>query len=147
MRRSVPVLVFVWAAAVSIGGQTSQTPPPAPALTVWNGVYSAEQAERGQKLYARACADCHGETLLGAESAPPLAGAEFLAGWTNETVGTLFELVQSTMPDDAPNSMSANEYTDVVAYMLKENEFPASKTALPSDMKALGAILIAPKPK
>ena len=42
--------------------------------TTWDKVYTAEQASRGEKLYAENCAACHGEALGGVEMAPPLAG-------------------------------------------------------------------------
>jgi S-disulfanyl-L-cysteine oxidoreductase SoxD len=45
--------------------------------SVWNGVFTTEQAQRGQARYKEFCASCHGDMLEGGESAPPLAGGEF----------------------------------------------------------------------
>ena len=59
--------------------------------SVWDGVYTAEQAKRGQARYNQQCASCHGDTLMGGESAPPLAGGEFLSTWNGLTAGELFD--------------------------------------------------------
>ena len=64
----------------------------APARSVWEGVYTNDQAKRGQPLYSQYCGACHGDTLGGGESAPPLAGAEFLSNWNGLTVGDLARL-------------------------------------------------------
>ena len=58
-----------------------------PARSVWDGVYTAEQAKRGQPLYVKACGSCHAGDLSGGESAPPLAGGEFMSNWTGLTAG------------------------------------------------------------
>ena len=33
--------------------------------TVWDGVYTREQAQRGEKLYEQECGRCHGDDLTG----------------------------------------------------------------------------------
>ena len=38
--------------------------------TVWDGVYTAEQAKRGAEVYANHCASCHGLALTGGEVCP-----------------------------------------------------------------------------
>ena len=41
------------------------------ARSVWEGVYTEEQARRGAELYAQECASCHGPLLTGTgEEAP-----------------------------------------------------------------------------
>jgi mono/diheme cytochrome c family protein len=94
------------------------------------GVYTAEQAERGRRLYIRDCAECHGPTLAGAEGGSALAGPEFLARWEKKSVGELFELVRKTMPDSAPGSLSERQYFDLIAYLLRENAVPAGPAEL-----------------
>src|SRR5438874_1490899 len=74
--------------------------------SVWDGVYAEDQAKRGQARYGELCASCHGDTLGGGESAPPLAGGEFLANWNTLTVGDLFDRTRTTMPQSKPGSMS-----------------------------------------
>src|ERR1039458_10596307 len=36
--------------------------------SVWDGVYTKEQAQRGQTVYGRDCARCHSDNLGGGES-------------------------------------------------------------------------------
>jgi cytochrome c len=99
--------------------------------SVWDGVYTTAQAERGGAFYAKECASCHGEGLMGQDQAPGLIGPEFLATWNGQTVGDLFEQTRKSMPLEAPNSFARQEYLDVVAFMLRANGFPAGKTELP----------------
>ncbi len=67
---------------------------PSGSRSVWDGVYTQEQAERGHSLYNEHCTSCHGDTLAGGEVAPPLAGGDFLANWNGLTVGDLFERIR-----------------------------------------------------
>src|SRR5258707_15546291 len=68
--------------------------------SVWDGVFTADQATRGQVRYRDLCASCHGEMLEGGESSPPLAGGAFLANWNTLSVGDLFDRTRSTMPQN-----------------------------------------------
>src|SRR5882762_5843062 len=71
---------------------------PSGTRSVWDGVYTQEQAERGHSLYNRHCASCHGDELAGGDVPPPLAGSGFLANWNGLTVGDLFERIRRSMP-------------------------------------------------
>ena len=110
--------------------------------TVSDGVYTAEQADRGQSLYADNCATCHGGDLSGGESSPPMAGPEFLSTWKGKNLGGLFNRVQLTMPADKPGSLSPDENAAIVAYILKVNQFPAGSVALPDQAEQLKEILM-----
>lgn len=110
--------------------------------SVWDGVYSSEQARRGQARYNELCGSCHGDTLAGGESAPPLAGGEFLANWNTLTMGDLFDRTRSTMPQNKPGSLSREIGADIMAYILSANQFPAGKEALPQASEALKEIRI-----
>jgi mono/diheme cytochrome c family protein len=114
--------------------------------SVWDGVYSKEQASRGQKAYNSLCARCHGEALLGGENSPPLAGSDFLDKWNGKSVGSLVDFTRKTMPSDGPGKLSRRQCTDIVAYLLSANEFPAAEKDLDSDAAVLSQILIQPKP-
>ena len=59
--------------------------------TAWDGVYTAEQAARGEPLYSQNCASCHGPNLTGGEMAPSLVGGDFGANWNDLSLGDLFE--------------------------------------------------------
>jgi mono/diheme cytochrome c family protein len=108
--------------------------------SVWDGVYTAEQAKRGQARYNAQCASCHGDTLAGGESAPPLAGGEFLSTWNGLTVGELFDRTRTTMPQNRPGSLSREANAEILAYILGVNQFPAGKVELPQSSEALREI-------
>jgi mono/diheme cytochrome c family protein len=104
--------------------------PSAPSRSVWDGVYTEEQAKRGEPIYAKECASCHGVELMGGESAPPLAGGAFLANWNGLTLGDLFDRIKKTMPQAAPGKLTRQQNADVLAFLLSRNKFPAGKTEL-----------------
>lgn len=114
---------------------TAQAP-----LSVWSGVYTAEQADRGAPLYVAECGECHGPSLEGGETAPALAGADFRWAWNGLSVGDLFERLRVSMPEGRPRAMTRAQKVDVLAYMLRENAFPVGDTELPSRGSRLDAI-------
>jgi mono/diheme cytochrome c family protein len=114
--------------------------------SVWDGVYSREQASRGQTAYNSKCARCHGDTLLGGEDSPPLVDKDFLERWNGKSVGSLVELTRGTMPSDGPGKVSRQQCTDIIAYLLGANGFPAGKSDLESDAAALNEIVFQSKP-
>jgi mono/diheme cytochrome c family protein len=108
--------------------------------SVLDGVYTHQQADRGKTAYVDACASCHGEQLAGGETAPALTNTEFATNWDGLTVGDLFERVQKSMPQNAPASLSGQQYADIIAYILSANKFPAGVTELPTDSASLKMI-------
>ena len=98
--------------------------------TVWDGVYTEEQAKRGEALYEKQCSSCHGDKLAGRESAPPLTGGAFLANWNGLRLGDLFERIRKTMPQASPGKLTRQQNADILAYVLSFNKFPAGKTEL-----------------
>jgi len=66
--------------------------------SVWSGVYTEEQAKRGEAVSNKMCTSCHGPELSGGEAGPTLVGLEFLGNWNNLTVAYFFDRVHSTMP-------------------------------------------------
>ena len=113
--------------------------------SVWDGVYTNEQASRGRTVYREECAKCHAENLMGGEGAPPVAGKDFLKNWNGRTVGELLEIVIKTMPSDDPGNLTHKEYTDITAYILSANEFPAGVKELENSPAALQDIRIEEK--
>ncbi|HJS99263.1 MAG TPA: cytochrome c [Terriglobales bacterium] len=98
--------------------------------SVWDGVYTEEQARRGEALYQKDCSTCHGDRLNGTGEAPALSGGGFLSNWNGLTVGDLFERIRKTMPQDKPGRLTRQEKADVLAYILSFNKFPAGKSEL-----------------
>jgi mono/diheme cytochrome c family protein len=110
--------------------------------SVWDGVYTAEQARRGETSYLQACASCHGPALDGGDMTPPLVGGAFTSNWNDLTVGDLFDRIRTTMPLDNPGRLSRPQTADVIAFVLKANSWPAGATELPPDPPALKQIRI-----
>jgi mono/diheme cytochrome c family protein len=123
---------------------TSPSAQPAPRASTWGGVYSREQATRGQAAYNAACSSCHLPDLTGSGESPALAGSVFLAGWENMSVGDLFDRIQRTMPADNPNSLTPAMTGDIVAFLLQANDFPAGTEEL-KNSEALKQIVIQKK--
>lgn len=124
-------LLFLFAPALlvcSLGILRAQAP--AESHSVWDGVYTEEQAKRGEAVYQKECAACHGAQLTGGESAPPLTGGVFQANWNGLTLGDLFDRIRKTMPLSKPNSLPRQQVADVLAFMLSNNKFPAGKAEL-----------------
>jgi mono/diheme cytochrome c family protein len=110
--------------------------------SVWDGVYTEEQAGRGQGLYNKHCASCHADTLMGGEMSPPLAGGDFLSNWNGLTMGDLFERIRTTMPMNNAGKLSREVNADITAYILSVNKFPVGKTELPHSTEFLKEIRI-----
>jgi mono/diheme cytochrome c family protein len=110
--------------------------------SVWDGVYTEDQAKRGLSLYRQECAPCHGETLEGGDEVPPLAGAQFLANWSGLTVGDLFERIRKSMPQNDPGKLASEQYADILTYLLRFNNFPAGKAEMAHETEVLKQIRI-----
>ena len=110
--------------------------------TVWDGVFTDEQARRGETAYRQACSNCHGAELEGGDMTPPLVGGTFTSNWNDLTLGDLFERIRATMPLDKPGTLSRQQNADVVAFVLKANLWPAGTTELARDLGALKQIRI-----
>jgi len=116
-------------------GQAAET-----TRSVWDGVYTEEQAKRGEEIYGKECAACHGATLVGGGGAAPLTGGTFLSNWNGLTVGDLYERIRKTMPQGALGKLSKQEDADVLAYLLSFNKFPAGKAELQKQVEFLKEI-------
>lgn len=116
------------------------------AKSVNDGVFTAEQATKGDAAYKEQCAACHGDNLEGTGPMPALAGKDFMANWQGKTVWDLFEKTQTSMPATAPGSLSPEQTAEIVAYMLSTGKAPAGTTALDTKQESLSLIkLEAPK--
>ena len=126
--------------------------------SVWDAVYSPDQSRRGEALYKRDCAPCHGESLEGNaqteraqrldRNLPPLSGDVFKGNWSGRPLSDLFDKILKTMPRDEQGKLTAKDTAEILAFLLQFNEFPAGKTELPTDASALTEIQFeAVKPK
>ena len=106
------------------------------------GVYHEDQAARGDSVFKRTCLSCHTPSFH--------ADEQFRMNWLGRTVFDLFKLLKTTMPEDNIGGLSDDDYTRVIAYILKLNGFPAGADSLSSDSLSQKRIRIgdvaAPKP-
>jgi hypothetical protein len=119
------------AALFAVGGSTVRSQSD---RSVWEGVYSEGQAGRGQEVFGRICSRCHNVADFTSET--------FLASWEGSSALDLFTLIQKSMPQDNPGSLEPKEYLDVIAYMFRENKFPAGMGELDSETEKLKLIRI-----
>ena len=136
-------LAVILAGVVSAGGALAQDA----GKSVWQGVFTPDQANRGAAVYAQRCGACHGAAMNGTGEAPALVGGEFVSHWDTMTVGDLFDRVRTTMPQNDPQSLTREEYADVLAFLLKNNGFPAGGQPLDRRSEVLATIgITAEKP-
>ena len=114
--------------------------------TVWDGVFTEAQASRGEAAYLRSCAACHKEDLLGGGTAPALAGEAFFRRWNESTLDDVVQTMRSSMPQEAPNSLDAQAYVDIVTYLLKASGSPTGSEELTADRDRLKLVRVTPAP-
>jgi cytochrome c len=141
-RSCATAAVLVVAASVATGAGAQTT------TSIWDGVFTVEQARRGQTAYTGPCDRCHGYKLDGASDdpdmlpTPPAAGPKFLRAWEGQSLATLFEYTQRTMPANNPGFLTTQELVDVIAYMLLVSGAPAGDAELGVAPHDLGRIVI-----
>jgi len=133
------ILVTALIAGSIVALARAQEPP-----SVWNGVFTVEQAERGKAAYTKNCSRCHGEDLAGRRDYP-LSGERFMDHWEAHTIDHLFRLIRDSMPPDAINAVDPKDKRDIVAYLLQQNGFPAGNTELSLDDDVLATFEISRK--
>jgi len=136
MRNRIVSAAFLTASlAVMIGQASAQTA----SKSVWDGVYSDAQTTNGSTVYFRECSMCHGASLGGNGEAPPLTG-RFIPDWQGTTLDQLLDKISATMPLNHPGTLSAKANADVLAFILKANNFPAGTADLAPDAGSLKMI-------
>ena len=143
-RRVRATILFNSALAVSLSGQpASGASTQGGALSVWDGVYTAAQADRGRTVYAAHCSRCHGEAADSAEH--PLSGERFADHWEARTLADLFRRVAAMPPGASAEAVATADRRDAMAYVLRLNGFPEGSAELPADEEGLAAIRITGK--
>lgn len=152
-----PLTIVMMLAVLSVGivafsaGDTTETPPAEPidpsapaetevpaATGPW---FTTEQAARGAAQYRVNCSSCHGTQLEGV-FAPGLSGGELFGSWN--TAGDLYDFFSVSMPPTAPGRLSDQAYTDILAFILSFNGYPAGEEELPTDSELFHEIVLAP---
>ena len=106
----------------------------ADARTLNDGVFTADQAKSGQAVYEGTCKNCHDMKFY----------QNTLKSWNKQPLLYLWETIMGTMPADNPGSMLFEEYTNVLAYILSENGFPAGDVPLDPDQGMDQISIVAP---
>ena len=101
-------------------------------ISIWDGVYTDAQADRGHTLYNQSCARCHGADLSGTFEIPPLVG-RFMPYWSGSSLDALFDYVSTAMPLDHPGALGPGANADILAFLLKSNAIPAGSKELSAD--------------
>jgi mono/diheme cytochrome c family protein len=124
--------------------------------TIWSGVYTEEQARRGEQVYKSECSYCHRDDLAGgflddgvgraaALAGPRAFGSSLAERWKDLTVVDMVATIAATMPEQKPASLTVQAYVDVVSYLFSKNNIPAGSVELPVDVETLGQLLITQK--
>jgi mono/diheme cytochrome c family protein len=118
------------AAVAQPSSGAAETPAAAGALS-----FTDAQADRGRNLFRGSCTECHysGE----------FSDSQFQFKWSRRTVGSLYQLIQTSMPETAPGSLMPEQTVDLVSYILRMNGFDPGATELAPDREALDAISLA----
>jgi mono/diheme cytochrome c family protein len=135
-------------ALICPGAWADESPDAVPRKTIWDGVYTEAQASRGETIYPSVCGRCHGYKLDGAPDdpdmlpTPPIAGPKFLRKWSGSSLATLFEYTRTTMPAINPQSLSDQEFADLIAYALSVSRARPGPAELQPEITTLAAIVI-----
>src|SRR5437762_4526192 len=99
--------------------------------SIWDGVYSETQAQRGSIAYRAACSSCHRGDLGGQNGV--LIGTTFMNRWREDNLNSLFTNIKTTMPRNNPGILKEDMYVDIITYILQQNSFPAGPDELKPD--------------
>ena len=133
----------IWLMVIGVPVVEAAAEPLAKEITIWDGVYTNEQSQRGQRVYDRECAACHLDDLSGDGDAPALIGRPFYVRWSDLSIGDWIAATRATMPKGAPDSLSQVDYVALAAYVLEKNAAPSGDTELPIAPEDLWHVIIA----
>ena len=119
----------------------------APRPRIWQGVYTAAQAERGKATFLVTCQRCHNADLSG-DRGPALKGERFMTTWGGGNVTRLFEKIRDTMPPFATSTLDDATKLDIVTFILQTNGFPTgAKELAAADLESIEIVAQGEQPK
>jgi PQQ-dependent dehydrogenase (s-GDH family) len=104
--------------------------------------FTAAQSAAGKLAYNSNCAVCHGSTMTNGTFGTPLAGQYFKTNWYNRSVGSLVDRARKTMPPSEPDSIPADDYLNIITYILDLNGFKPGDTPLPATPEGRAKMVI-----
>jgi len=134
-------LAFVASLVLFVVGSSHAQPA---AKSTATGVFTKEQAKRGEAAYNGNCASCHGTDLVSTDREVSNLTGNAFKRWNGKTVSELFEVTRDTMPPREERSLDNQMYLDMVAYILQFNKVPSGNQELKPDIETLKQIVIAP---
>jgi cytochrome c len=142
--------IFSLISCISVGG--ALTIGLLLAATAPARAFTAEQADKGREVFRLQCARCHGPDGQGitniyrSMTAPPLIGPTVLPlnprpyqkmrHFQFRTVRDVYEFASAVMPADQPASLSAEDYWNVIAFLLCANGAAVNGQLLNEDAAA-----------
>src|SRR6201999_4166088 len=117
--------IAIVTATLLLGGAYAMAQP-----STVGGIFTAEQVTVGQREYLENCAGCHGNSLSGGNDSPALAGTSFISSWGDRSTKALYRYISTTMPVGNAGNLSAETYTDIMAFLLAANGAKSGNTIL-----------------
>ena len=103
-----------------------------PGVGLNDGVFSSQQVKSGKRLYKKYCKSCHEGDYFG----------PVLLAWQGEQLASFFDVMTSAMPENDPGSLEQEQYTDLLAYILKISGYPQDNRALNPGTEEFASIVI-----
>jgi mono/diheme cytochrome c family protein len=100
--------------------------------TINDAVYTEDQAESGEELYAEHCLTCHDKKYF----------RPVLKAWKGQPLGVLYTVMSSSMPESNPGALPRKDYIDILAYILSLSRYPSGNSELDYKDGALDEIVI-----
>lgn len=103
-----------------------------PVVGLNDGIFSGQQVKSGKRLYRKYCKSCHEGDYFG----------PVLLAWQGEQLASFFDVMTSAMPESDPGSLAQEQYTDLLAYILKISGYPQDSRSLDPGTAEFAAIVI-----
>ena len=123
MNRMRYVSLAIVLAALAAGAETR---------SVNDGVYTREQADVGEALYATHCLQCHDKKYF----------RPVLKRFEGQPIGIMYTVMSASMPESNPGYLSEKEYVDILAYILSLSRYAPGDTELDYQDGALNQLIV-----
>ena len=94
MRKTLLSCLSVAALAATMSTSVTHAQDGDAIVTIWDGLFTGAQADRGKATFDQSCSRCHNSNLRGSDRGPTLVGDAFLANWLDGTLDALFSFIQ-----------------------------------------------------
>ncbi len=106
-----------------------------PVIGLNDGIFSSQQVKSGKRLYKKYCKSCHEGDYFG----------PVLLAWQGEQLASFFDVMTSAMPENDPGGLEQEQYTDLLAYILKISGYPQDTRSLdPGTVEFAGIVIEKP---